>query len=183
MRIPDILLTLKDGREVVIRNPRLDEAEKILEVQKTMSLESPYTGRSREDWNGHTVEWQWNYIRKMNDSPNAVMLVCVTEGYIAGVCKLWREERSRERHRCGITIAIRKPQWGLGIGTKMFEEMINVAQQWDGVRQMELYVTQSNTRAMRLYRKMGFECVGVHPNALLWEDGSLHDQYLMTRRL
>jgi len=70
-----------------------------------------------------------------------------------------------------------------GIGTKMFEEMIRLAERREGVMQIELEFVEGNARARYLYEKMGFRITGVHPNAIRLKDGTLLNNYTMIKEL
>ena len=65
----------------------------------------------------------------------------------------------------------------------MFEEMIQIAEKRDGVCQIELDFIEGNTRARRLYEKMGFRITGVKPDAIRLKDGTLVNEYMMLKRL
>ena len=109
------------------------------------------------------------------------MILCELEGRIAGNCHLSFKGKWKIRHRCEVAIALRKEFWGLGIGTAMFEAMIAIAEKREGVTVMELEFIEGNARARGLYEKMGFRIVGMHPDAIRQEDGTLLALYLMQR--
>ena len=90
----------------------------------------------------------------------------------------WR----KTRHRGQVAIALLKDYWGLGIGTAMFEEMIDKARQ-EKLEQLELEVIEGNQRAIGLYHKMGFVCTGEKPNAIRLEDGSSLKELMMVKVL
>ena len=90
----------------------------------------------------------------------------------------WR----KTRHRGQVAIALLKDYWGLGIGTAMFEEMIDTARQ-EKLEQLELEGIEGNQRAIELYHKMGFVCTGEKPNAIRLEDGSSLKELMMVKVL
>ena len=73
--------------------------------------------------------------------------------------------------------------WNLGIGTKMFEVMIRLAEERPDVTQMELEFVEGNHRARHLYEKMGFRITGVKPNAFRLKDGTMLNEYSMIREI
>lgn len=87
------------------------------------------------------------------------------------------------RHRANVGIALLREFWNQGIGTRMFQEMIRLAESREGVLQMELDYIEGNSRARHLYEKMGFRIAGVHPNAIRLRDGTLLNEYLMIREM
>ena len=68
-------------------------------------------------------------------------------------------------------IALLEAYWGLGIGTKMMQALIEAGRA-RGVRQLELEMIEGNDRAERLYRSVGFEPMAEHPDAYLLRDGT-----------
>ena len=98
-----------------------------------------------------------------------------------------KSEKSRNQnqdcHRATVAIALLQEFWNLGIGTRMFEEMIRVAKERSGVLQIELDFVEGNKRARALYEKMGFRIVGVKPDAIRMRDGSFVNEYMMIKRL
>lgn len=51
---------------------------------------------------------------------------------------------------------------GKGIGTALLRELIDAADNWLGLRRIELTVYTDNVRAVHLYQKFGFETEGTH---------------------
>lgn len=86
-------------------------------------------------------------------------------------------------HRASVAIALLSEYWNQGIGTRLFEEMIRIAQEREGLLQLELEFIEGNTRARHLYEKMGFRISGVRPNAIRLKDGTLLNEYMMIRRM
>jgi GNAT superfamily N-acetyltransferase len=66
------------------------------------------------------------------------MLVCLVDDRIAGNCMISFRTGMKDRHRAGVAIALLQDFWGLGIGTRMFEELIRIAEERGEVRQIEL---------------------------------------------
>ena len=65
----------------------------------------------------------------------------------------------------------------------MFREMEHIAKSWGDTTQLELEFVEGNARARGLYEKMGFRIVGVRPDAYRFKDGSLHNEYIMMKKL
>ena len=70
----------------------------------------------------------------------------------------------------------------MGIGTALFQEMIQIAKEKD-IAQLELTVIEGNERAKALYEKMGFSVVAEHPNAIRLKDGTMLKEFLMIKTL
>ena len=111
------------------------------------------------------------------------MLVCIVDGKVAGSCQISFHQRLKTKHRASVAIALLREFWGQGIGTRLLQEMIGIAQRHGGILQMELEVVEGNDRARHLYEKMGFRIAGVRPNAICLKDGRLLHEYLMIRTM
>ena len=89
-----------------------------------------------------------------------------------------------EHERCReIGYVLSKDYWGQGIGTRLFQEMIRIAEENPNLLQMELEFIEGNHRARALYEKMGFRITSIHPNAIRLKDGTLLNEYCMIREI
>jgi RimJ/RimL family protein N-acetyltransferase len=111
------------------------------------------------------------------------MIMCIVDGKVVGNCVINFFNNIKTKHRAGVAIALISEFWNQGIGTKMFEEMIRLAESREGVMQLELEFVEGNARARHLYEKMGFRIAGVHPNAIRLKDGTLLNNYLMIKEV
>lgn len=183
MVIDDVKFILKDGREAVLRSPREEDVESTLEYLRTSAGETEFILRYPEECGKYTAEGEKKLFEQKNASPNEAMLMCVVDGRVIGNCEISFYRGMKTKHRATVAIALISEFWNQGIGTKMFEEMIRLAESRDEVTQMELEFVEGNTRARHLYEKMGFRIAGVHPNAIRLKDGTLLNNYLMIREI
>lgn len=179
----EVPFLLKDGRKAVLRNPRNEDIPGLLDYLIVSAGETDFIMRYPEECSKYTPEGEAQWIEQNNSSEHSVALVCEVNGKIAGNCNVSRAPWLKIRHRASVAIALLSEFWGQGIGTKMFEEMIRIAESWKDVSQMELEFVEGNGRARGLYEKMGFRITGVRPNAIRLKDGSLRNEYLMVREL
>ena len=183
MYFPPKEITLKDGRTAILRSPVEEDAQGLLDYLYLSSSETDFVLRYPEECGRYTLEKEKEIIEMWTTSEDEFTLTCLVDGKVAGNCNLHFEQRIKTRHRAMVAIALLKEYWGLGIGTKMFEEMIRVCEEREGVLQMELDFIEGNSRARGLYEKMGFRIVGVRPNAIRLKDGTLLNEYSMIREI
>jgi len=183
MIIDDVKFLLKDGREAVLRSPREEDVESTLEYLYVSAGETEYILRYPEECGKYTAEGEKKLFEQKNASPNEAMLMCVVDGRVIGNCEIAFYRGMKTKHRATVAIALISEFWNQGIGTKMFEEMIRLAEEREEVMQMELEFVEGNSRARHLYEKMGFRIAGVHPNAIRLKDGRLLNNYLMIREM
>ena len=153
-----------------------------LEHIKTVSGETGYLVRYPEEWD-MTVEQERAWIKNVRESDTICNINCEVDGELAGNCELRFSKSLKQGHRAAIGIALKKAYWGLGIGTAMFEEMIRIAREWEGLAILELEFMEGNHRAQALYEKMGFHIASVKPKAYQLRDGSFRAEFYMQREL
>ena len=183
MKIQDIPFTLRDGRKALLRSPLPEDAQGTLDYLRRTAEETDFLMRTPEECGRYTLENEIALFDMKNASKNEAFIMCIVDGKVVGNCEICFNNRVKTRHRAQIAIAIIKEYWGLGIGTKMFEKMIRIAEEREDVTQLELEFIEGNVRGRALYEKMGFRIVGVHPNALRQKDGKLYNEYLMIREM
>ncbi len=183
MIIDDVRFQLKDGREAILRSPKEEDVESTLEYLIISAGETDYILRYPEECGKYTPESEKKLFEQKNESPNEAMMMCIVDGRVVGNCEISFFRGMKTKHRASVAIALISEFWNQGIGTKMFEEMIRLAQNREGVMQMELEFVEGNARARHLYEKMGFRIAGVHPNAIRLKDGTLLNNYIMIKEI
>jgi RimJ/RimL family protein N-acetyltransferase len=86
-------------------------------------------------------------------------------------------ETGRCRHAAELGIFVRREHWGKGVGSALMKEAIKLAKE-SGLRKLVLTTTEGNERAMRLYKKFGFE-VEAHKSEYVYVNGSWRKEYIM----
>ena len=175
--------TLKDGRSAILRSPdpKADAADLVQYLHDT-AADTPFVLRTPAEIR-YTVEGEERFLQNVVDSPNDCMILCEVDGHIAGNCHLSFYPQIKRRHACTVAIALRKAYWNNGIGTAMFAAMEALARARDGVIQMDLEYIEGNTRARALYEKVGFRVVGLLPDAIRQEDGTMCALVAMQKKL
>ena len=182
MLLQEKQIKLKDGRTAVLRSPREEDAKALVDYMRTTAEETDFLIRCPEECD-LTEEQERQWIRGVRESGSCCAIVCEVDGQLAGNCEVRFHERIKLRHRGVIGIALLKAYWGLGIGSAMFEQMICIAKDREGVRQLELEFAEGNHRAKALYEKMGFAVVGFKPDAIRLKDGTMLKEFHMVKRL
>ena len=183
MIIKDTAFTLKDGRKALLRSPKDEDIRGVLDYLYVSAGETEFILRYPEECGKYTYEGEKALFDRINASDNEAMLVCIVDGKVAGNCQIAWKTGIKTRHRASVAIALLKEFWNQGIGTRMFEEMIRIAEANENLIQMELEFVEGNTRARALYEKMGFRITGVNPNAIRLRDGTLLNEYCMSREI
>lgn len=183
MIVKDVRFQLKDGREALLRSPKEEDVESTLEYLFISAGETDYLLRYPEECEKYTVEGERKLLEQKNVSSDEAMIMCIVDGKVVGNCGISFLKGMKTRHRASVAIALLSEFWNQGIGTKMFEQMIGLAEAREGVTQLELEFVEGNARARHLYEKMGFRIAGIHPNAIRLKDGTLLNNYMMIREI
>lgn len=120
-----------------------------------------------------TREW----IAKL--APATVAIVAELDGTLIGHAEIYPNS-GRRAHSASIGIGVHDDWQGCGIGSRLLAELIDAADNWMGLRRLDLHVFTDNEPALALYRKFGFEIEARFRGDVLRE-GELTDSYLMAR--
>lgn len=170
--------TVKNGLKVKIRSPRRDDAKELLDFIIDVSGQTDFLLSSPGD-RPYDIEKEAAFIESCIDGPNWFLIVTV-DGKIIGDCGLNFNKHIKDKHRSSVGISIDKQYCNCGIGSLLFDEMIRLARETDGIEQIDLGVISGNERAKHLYEKKGFKKTGFIPNAIKLKDGTYYDEELMT---
>ena len=175
-------VTLKNGKTCLLRRGEETDAAMLVDYLKATAGETPYLLREPEEVQ-LTAEEERDFIRKKNSEDRTLNLLAFVEGEHAGNCAFNPvSEYSRARHRCTVSIALYRKFWGMGIGTALLGEILDMAKS-AGYEQAELEVVSANAPAAALYRKFGFETTGTVPRAFRYGDGTYADFLFMVKTL
>lgn len=158
------------GLSIRAREPSdLQEFAALMELPKVRwgTLRLPFTSKEQ--------------YRKWLESPPEGMtaIVAVLDGRIVGSADI-NQYKGRHSHVGGIGMGVHDDFHARGIGSAMMAALVDTADNWLGLRRLELRVYVDNAPAIRLYRKFGFEVEGT-----LREDafraGAYVDSHIMVR--
>ena len=137
MTIKDIEFKLKDGRTAILRSANEKDVKALIEYMKKSTGETDFLLRTPEECETQTIEQEIDFINSCNSSDTQALLVCEAGGKIAGNCMVWWNNRVKTGHRASVAIGLLSEFWNQGIGTKMFQEMIKIAENNPNILQME----------------------------------------------
>lgn len=88
--------------------------------------------------------------------------------------------RGRLRHSGHVFLFVAREWQGRGIGSRLLQTLLDLADNWLLLRRVELTVIAENDRAKRLYERLGFAVEGLRKMSVA-SQGQLKDEYLMAR--
>lgn len=156
------IITLKNGREALLRNGEYADGEAVFVNFNEIHAETDYL-LSYPDENSFDAQQEAEFLKEKTESPNEIEIVAVVDGVVAGTAGIEAVgSKCKLKHRAELGIAILKEYWGLGLGKALMEACIECAKE-AGYTQLELNAVAENERAVALYKKMGFVEYGRNP--------------------
>jgi len=157
---------------VTIRPVRVEDAEAIWRItqqdgviETILALPSDRLERRRE--------------RLATLGPDEHWFVAEAEGEAIGLAGL-SVGQGRLRHSGHIFLFVARERQGQGVGTRLLETLLDMADRWLLLRRVELTVFAENERAWRLYERYGFEKEGLRKLSVIAQ-GEFKDEWLMAR--
>lgn len=114
-----------------------------------------------------------------------ISISAFSEGRMVGELHTWRPGPRKFAHVLGdLTVAVDPDFQGQGVGQALFEQVFALARTLSPpIERIELFVHSGNPGARRLYERLGFVVEGHLPARLRFDDGQIHDDFLMTKRI
>lgn len=173
--------TLKNGQKVILKSPEISDAYQMIDCIIDVSRTTDYITSLPEDYQVYLDDMKKEeaFLEGHNKSPDKYMISVFIDNRIIGSCALRFGETIKTKHRGTIGIAIREEYRGLGLGSILFDEVINIAKNREDATQLELGVMKDNIIAKKLYTSKGFIKTGDVPRALRLVDGTYLDEETM----
>jgi putative acetyltransferase len=118
-------------------------------------------------------------IIALSNSDSASYLVMESQGAIVGHAILEPHRLANLSHVVFLTIAIHEGHQGKGFGRIFMEHLIAWARAHERIEKFELQVRSSNTRAIELYKSLGFVEEGRKTRRLKFGPGDYQDDLYM----
>ena len=166
----------KNGVCYTLRSPCAADAEKMIDYLKITAAEF---GLSYPEEMNFTIKDEEDFIANYAEEKESIMITAFDGERLVGNASLsCVMDRRKTRHRATFGMAMLKSDWGQGLGKKILSELIAFAKQ-AGYEFLELEVAASNSTAVSLYQKMGFEVYGERPRSFKLKNGEYSNELLM----
>ncbi len=170
-------IELKNGDRLFIAKAQKEDAKGIIEYLNIVGGESDNLLFGKNEFK-MAVEQEKNYLDSLESLPTSIMLCGKIGGKIASVCSISAPSRERIAHTSEMAVSVKKEYWGMGIATAMMSELIDFARQTSKIEIIHLGVRAQNKNAIHLYKKFGFEEIGIYKNFFKIDD-RYYDEILM----
>jgi putative acetyltransferase len=133
----------------------------------------------------NTLQLPWRSLdlqreRLGETPPGTHRLVALVDGRLVGNITLEQHQGARRRDVASFGMAVHDAYVRQGVGSALMAAMIHLADDWLGVRRIEMEVWTDNQAAIHLYEKFGFVVEGTGRQYAL-RAGKLVDAHFMAR--
>ena len=166
-----------NGDIVTLRSVELSDLDSIMEHWNNLKLRQylyfflPMSREEEKDW----IQNTWKRRQEGTDFIFAIEHKETKE--FLGTCGLSGLNYINQKAELGIAIHAEK-NWGKGYGTDAMKVLMKFGFNYLNLHRIELRVFTHNTRAIKIYQKVGFKEIGIRREAR-FQNGKFHDVKLM----
>ena len=160
----------------IIREADIEDAENVIEYIKIVSDETDFLISDSSERN-FTVRKEKEFLQNIQSSILEKIFLFEIENKIVGMCSIEGINKIRIKHRVDLAITVLKNYWGNKIGEKLIDYAIEYCKS-NCIKKIELTVRIDNERALKLYKKFGFEIEGEVKN-FIYLNGNYYNCYFM----
>lgn len=160
----------------IIREADIEDAENVIEYIKIVSDETNFLISDSSERN-FTVRKEKEFLQNIQSSILEKIFLFEIENKIVGMCSIEGINKIRIKHRVDMAITVLKNYWGNKIGEKLIDYAIEYCKS-NCIKKIELTVRIDNERALKLYKKFGFEIEGEIKN-FIYLNGNYYNCYYM----
>jgi RimJ/RimL family protein N-acetyltransferase len=169
----------KDGREVVLRTPKWEDLDDLLDLINSLVEEKAEIIRDEKVTREQEVDWLSGVLARL-EKDSTFFLVAEVDGKVVASSDLNRL-RNYEKHVGLIGIVVKSGFRDLGIGTQIMKALVDYANKM-GLKVLTLPVFATNKGAIHVYEKVGFVQTGRIPKKY-FKEGVYIDEIIMTKLL
>ena len=168
----------------VVRELSIDDASeyKRIHLEALKSHPNAFAG-SHEEFDEKSPEDIRAEISGLKRTGGFIVGAFSAEGNLLGMIGVGRSGYKKLQHRGHVWgVYVTPSVRGTGIINSLFDKVIKIAKEKDGLVQLDIEAVTTNKKAFELYQRVGFELCGTQPRAL--KVGSEYfDEYLLVLKL
>jgi RimJ/RimL family protein N-acetyltransferase len=173
------IISAKDGRRVVLRTPKWEDLEDLLELINSLVEEGAEIIRNEKVSREAEIDWLSKTLASL-EKDEIFFLVAEVNGKVIASSDI-HPLKGFEKHVGVVGIIVKNGFRDVGIGTEVMKTLIEQAYKM-GLKVLTLSVFETNKRAIHVYERVGFVQTGVIPKKH-FKDGRYIDEIIMTKLL
>jgi len=168
----------RDGKAFTVRRPLEEDAEAIIAYSKIVFDNTDQVLTTPEEYT-MTVVQEKLWINSALLEPAALILIAEIGDEVVGLLDFFPKHKRKVAHTGEFGISVHPNYQGLGIGGTMIEMLLHWALNNKQIEKVILNVLDTNTRAIKLYKELGFTEEGRQIKAVKQLDGEYADMIQM----
>ncbi len=165
----------KDDQDFIIRYPKIEDTEQLLEFINTLSQEQTFISLQGEQFTleeEKKVVEEW--LKNMSDKVGVSLLAFIGDEVVGSSGITLHKRMGKHIGEFGIVVA--KDFRNQGVGKKLMEKVMSEAEKnLEGLKIIKLGCFGINEVALNLYKEMGFVEYGRLPGGLNYKDQFIDD--------
>jgi RimJ/RimL family protein N-acetyltransferase len=166
-----------DGQEVILRTPRLEDLDDLMELINSLVYEKAQIARTEKVTREEEAEWMPKMLSNL-ERDKLFFLVAEVDRKLVASSDI-HILSGDEKHVGVLGIVVKYGFRGLGIGTEMMKTLVEQAVAL-GLEVLMLHVFATNRQAIHLYEKVGFIGAGKIPKKH-FREGQYIDEVIMAK--
>ena len=171
--------TAKDGRDVILRTPKWEDIDNLLELINSLIDENADIWMREPVTRNEQIDWLSRRLAAI-EKGQVIQIVAEVQGHVIANTDV-KIKTGQRSHVGDIGIIIKRGYRDIGIGTEMLKQLIAQARE-RGLKIVTLGVFATNKRAHHVYEKLGFRECGRIPGEI-YKDGRYIDHITMVKVL
>jgi RimJ/RimL family protein N-acetyltransferase len=170
----------KDGREVILRTPKREDLDDLLELINSLVEEDAEILIDKKLSREEEADWLSRTLAQL-EKGNKVHMVAEVDGKVIASSGITKRRYGCEKHVGNLGIIIKAEYRDLGVGTEMMKTLIDHARIME-IKILTFDVYATNNRALHVYEKVGFKKTGRIPKRY-YKKGKYIDGIIMTKEI
>lgn len=164
----------KDQRTYTIEPPSTEDAAELIGYSKLIFASTDQVLNTVDEYT-MTVDREIEWINNLNNGTNSLVLIARLDKTIVGLLFFMPNSKRKNAHTGEFGVNVHPDFQGLGIGEHLVNRLLQWARQNEQIEKVILQVFATNSKAVGLYKKMGFIEEGRHKKAIKQIDGAYVD--------
>ncbi|HAG43016.1 MAG TPA: GNAT family N-acetyltransferase [Clostridium sp.] len=153
-------ICLRNEKEVIIREAKKEDAQSMIDFYNLVGGETDFLSFGKNEFKRDLKEYE-SYLESTREEDNSIILLTIIDEQIAGIASINSNQKVRTKHVGTLGIVVAEQYCGLGLGGEMVDYLIEWAKLNGITKKISLLTREDNTRAIELYKKVGFETEGI----------------------
>lgn len=166
---------------IQVRQAHVDDSGDIFHLMNTVTDLDNHVLLVPESFKSRTIEQEEQFIKRMTAKENCNLFVAIIDDRIVGIGDIHGSSDPARKHSVSVGVSVHPEFRRIGVASRLMQQM----DEWIGsnrtIEKITLSVLGNNSKAIGLYRKLGYEQEGVMKKDLRSPEGEYIDVIKMAK--